>query len=40
MSVDIIELLVVVQHWFLKCGGCRMTDFYNGLFQEDKFMFW
>jgi len=30
MFADIIEFIVVIQNWFVRCGVCSIIDFYNG----------
>jgi len=30
MSADIIEFIVLVQNWYVRCECCSMTDFNNG----------
>jgi len=30
MSADIIEFIVVVQNWYMRCGCCSLTDSNNG----------
>jgi hypothetical protein len=41
MYADVRIFLVAVQNWFVRCGGCSVTNLYNGSYRLDvKFMLW
>jgi hypothetical protein len=35
MFVDSIKCMVVLQNWFIRCGGCSFIGFYNDSYKED-----